>query len=106
MQTNRPAKIPRCATKIAKEILDIETLETRNSDGLDFHEVSVWEIRDALVVSGDAPTEPELHPHRHRHAPHGFQRELGTNHAYHAVNEADRPSEWKSGRKWQTHRVG
>ena len=33
---------------IAKEELFIETLETRNSDGLDFHEVSVWGIKKAL----------------------------------------------------------
>ncbi|MBW6494351.1 MAG: hypothetical protein K0B16_07305 [Burkholderiaceae bacterium] len=27
----------------------IETLETRNSDRLDFHDVAVWAIRAALV---------------------------------------------------------
>ena len=54
MQTKRPAKIPRYAAKIAKEILDIETLETRNSDRLDFHEVSVWEIRDVLKAAFEA----------------------------------------------------
>ena len=27
----------------------IETLETRNSDGLDFHDVAVWAIRSAYV---------------------------------------------------------
>lgn len=26
----------------------VETLETRNSDGLDFHEVAVWAMRTAL----------------------------------------------------------
>ncbi len=54
MQTNRPAKIPHYAAKIAKEILNIETLETRKSDRLDFHEVSVWEIRDALKAAFEA----------------------------------------------------
>jgi len=33
---------------IAKETLDIETLETRRSDSLDFHEVSVWCLKAAL----------------------------------------------------------
>ena len=28
-----------------------ETLETRNSDGLDFHDVAVWAIRDALEAA-------------------------------------------------------
>ncbi len=30
--------------KIAKEILHLETLETRNSDGLDFKEQAVFEL--------------------------------------------------------------
>lgn len=40
--------------QIAKEILDIETLETRNSDSLDFHEVAVWQIREALAAAFEA----------------------------------------------------
>ncbi|MGI6120712.1 MAG: DUF6900 domain-containing protein [Saccharofermentanales bacterium] len=27
---------------------DIETLESRNSDSLDFHEISVWGLRELL----------------------------------------------------------
>jgi len=34
--------------KIAKDILNIDTLETRNGDSLDFHEVAVWSIKEAL----------------------------------------------------------
>ncbi|MDF2880236.1 MAG: hypothetical protein K0R54_793 [Clostridiaceae bacterium] len=34
--------------KIAQEILNIPTLETRNSDRLDFHEISVWRLKEAL----------------------------------------------------------
>lgn len=34
---------------IAKEELHIDTLETRNSDGLDFHNVAVWSVKDALL---------------------------------------------------------
>lgn len=33
---------------IARRALDIPTLTTRNSDQLDFHDVSVWSISDAL----------------------------------------------------------
>jgi hypothetical protein len=33
---------------IAKEILGLETLETRKSDTLDFKEFSVWQIKEAL----------------------------------------------------------
>ena len=32
----------------------IETLETRNSDGLDFHDVAVWAIRNALEAAYEA----------------------------------------------------
>lgn len=34
--------------KIAKEVLWLETLKTRNSDSLDFYDLSVWGIREAL----------------------------------------------------------
>ena len=37
------------AARIARDVLDIETLETRKSDRLDFHEVAVWELREALI---------------------------------------------------------
>ena len=33
---------------IAQRILDIETLETRNSDSLDFKEQAIWSIKEAL----------------------------------------------------------
>ena len=36
-------------TKVAKEILDLETLETRGQDDLDFHDLAVWNIQKALV---------------------------------------------------------
>jgi hypothetical protein len=35
-------------TDIAREHLGIATLETRQSDSLDFHEVSVWGVKNAL----------------------------------------------------------
>ena len=34
--------------KIAKDQFFIETLETRNSDQLDFYDISVWSIKKAL----------------------------------------------------------
>ena len=33
---------------LAKKILMVETLETRNSDSLDFHDLAVWTIKEAL----------------------------------------------------------
>jgi len=40
--------------KIAREILNLETLETRRSDSLDFHDMSVWAIREALEAAYNA----------------------------------------------------
>jgi hypothetical protein len=35
-------------TGIAEKNLGIVTLETRNSDWLDFHDLAVWQIKEAL----------------------------------------------------------
>jgi hypothetical protein len=45
--TNRDTALADIATKI----LDLETLDTRNSDRLDFHELSVWQIKMALEAA-------------------------------------------------------
>ena len=42
---------------IAQKHLFIETLETRHSDRLDFHDVSVWSVRDALEAAFKAGVE-------------------------------------------------
>ncbi len=44
-------------TQIAERHLRIETLETRNWDRLDFHEVAVWSVRDALEAAFQAGVE-------------------------------------------------
>jgi hypothetical protein len=43
------AEIEALIAAIAREDLGVETLETRNSDALDFHEVAVWSLREALM---------------------------------------------------------
>jgi hypothetical protein len=40
--------IDKVLTQIAQKNLGIVTLETQNSDSLDFHDVAVWQIKDAL----------------------------------------------------------
>lgn len=40
--------------QIALDHLFIETLETRHSDSLDFHEVSVWGVKSALMAAYEA----------------------------------------------------
>lgn len=39
---------------IAQTILGLETLDTRNSDRLDFHELAVWNIKAALQAAYEA----------------------------------------------------
>ena len=40
--------------QIALDHLFIETLQTRHSDRLDFHEVSVWAVKSALMAAYEA----------------------------------------------------
>lgn len=40
--------------KIAQEKLGIDTLEQRWSDSLDFYDLSVWRIKEALAVAYEA----------------------------------------------------
>jgi hypothetical protein len=40
--------------KIAADVLDLETLETQNSDSLDFHDLAVWQIKKALETAYEA----------------------------------------------------
>ena len=51
-------------TLIAKEYLRIETLETRRSDSLDFHDVSVWSVRAALEAAYKAGANAERNAFR------------------------------------------
>ncbi len=39
------------AAEVARRHLTIETLETRHSDSLDFHDCAVWSIREALIAA-------------------------------------------------------
>lgn len=51
------ARINATIEKIAREILRLETLETRKSDSLDFHDMAVWTIREALEAAYNAGKE-------------------------------------------------
>jgi hypothetical protein len=44
-------KLEQLLNQIAAEHLYIDTLATRNSDRLDFHEVSVWGLKGALQAA-------------------------------------------------------
>ena len=51
------SKLEQLLTQIARSKMGIETLETRKSDGLDFHDVAVWCLRDALEAAFNAGVE-------------------------------------------------
>lgn len=48
MKTTNDRKRDATIAAIARETLFIKTLETRKSDRLDFHDVAVWSVREAL----------------------------------------------------------
>ena len=59
MTTKTDAPSETLLLEIAAKHFYLETLETRNSDRLDFHDVSVWSIRAALeaaFAAGQAAT--------------------------------------------------
>ena len=51
------SKLEQLLTQIAQSKLGIETLETRKSDSLDYHDVAVWCLRDALEAAFNAGVE-------------------------------------------------
>ena len=46
--SNLSQDFDRLIEQIAKKNMNVETLKTRNSDSLDFHNVAVWSIKKAL----------------------------------------------------------
>lgn len=52
--TDHQPTVDELLAAIAKATLHIDTLETRNSDGLDFHDVAVWSVKDALEAAYSA----------------------------------------------------
>ena len=51
------SKLEQLLTQIAQSKVGIETLETRKSDSLDFHDVAVWCLREALEAAFNAGLE-------------------------------------------------
>ena len=52
--TRATQQLDQLLARIALDHLFIETLATRNSDSLDFHDVSVWGVKSALVAAYQA----------------------------------------------------
>ena len=49
-----PDEIELLLESIALDHLFIETLQTRHRDSLDFHDVSVWGVKEALIAAYQA----------------------------------------------------
>jgi hypothetical protein len=54
MQMKPSQALDQLFEKIALDHLFIETLTTRNSDRMDFHDVSVWGVKSALMAAYEA----------------------------------------------------
>lgn len=54
--------------KIAKDFLHIETLQTRNSDSLDFHDIGVGCLSDALNAAFEAGIQHQKQEQRIKEA--------------------------------------
>ena len=52
--TKAAQQLDQLLARIALDHLFIETLATRNSDSLDFHDVSVWGVKSALEAAYQA----------------------------------------------------
>ncbi len=48
IMTTQEQKRNEIIEKIAREVLHLKTLDVRNSDSLDFHDIHVSQLRDAL----------------------------------------------------------
>lgn len=46
-ETNKKARV--AAERIARDVLGLETLDTRKMDSLDFKEQAIWSIKQALL---------------------------------------------------------
>jgi len=47
-------KVEKLLTEIAVKHFNVETLETRRSDSLDFYDCAVWSMREALAEAYEA----------------------------------------------------
>lgn len=54
MSTPRHTTRDTTLATIAREALSLDTLETRKSDRLDFHDLAVWSIKQALERAYEA----------------------------------------------------
>lgn len=54
MNSENDLKINPLISEIAVKFLGVKTLETQNSDALDFHDLAVWTLKAALEAAFNA----------------------------------------------------
>lgn len=54
MTAEQTKQLNKIISQIAAEKLGLDTLETRHSDSLDFHDLAVWSIKAALIEAFQA----------------------------------------------------
>lgn len=54
MDSENNLKIDTLISEIAVTCLGVKTLETQNSDALDFHDLAVWSLKAALEAAFNA----------------------------------------------------
>ncbi len=54
MNSENNLKINPLISEIAVKFLGVKTLETQNSDALDFHDLAVWTLKAALEAAFNA----------------------------------------------------
>jgi len=60
----------------ATKVIHLETLESRNSDSLDFHEIAVWNIKTIINKAFEAGREVEIQRNKKREARSGRRYRL------------------------------
>lgn len=60
------APVEQAVADIAQRLLHLDTIATRNSDALDFHELAVWSVRDALMAAYTAGAQAAGNGHTTR----------------------------------------
>jgi len=91
-------------TDIAQRKLKIDTLETRNSDHLDFHDVSVWNLRSALLCAYEAGRTSENRKRLAKNPANGASYRATIEASYHDLveiwGEPSKGDEYKTEAKW------
>lgn len=90
-------------SNIAKTVLGIETLETRNSDSLDFHDVAVWKLKEALqlaFIAGMQSTKKKSEKSKEPSTQYVATVEIGYQDLVDIFGEPEKGDQYKTEAEW------